>query len=177
MAWTSTAGLEPSILEGVHSRDAEAFTKIVAAYDSDLRRFAFIVARDAELADDAVQESWERLWSEPPMLRDADRLQSWLLTVTANNVRQRLRRLRAGERAVERMDEGPAQPSESDWANGVVLRELVAALPPRDRELVALHDVLGLNASEISPIVKLRPGAVRTRLYRIHARLRKEFAR
>jgi DNA-directed RNA polymerase specialized sigma24 family protein len=69
----------------------------------------------------------------------------------------------------------PAGPQ--DFTEAVILRQLLAEMAPADRELLALHDVLGLRAEEISPILGIRPGAVRTRVYRIHLRLREELGK
>jgi RNA polymerase sigma-70 factor (ECF subfamily) len=55
-----------------------------------------------------------------------------------------------------------------------VLRSALAALPPAERELVALRVVLGLDTREAAAIVGSTPTAVSTQLHRTMTRLRKE---
>jgi RNA polymerase sigma-70 factor (ECF subfamily) len=57
-----------------------------------------------------------------------------------------------------------------------VLRSALAALPPAERELVALRVVLGLDTRQAAAIVGSTPTAVSTQLHRTMTRLRKEVA-
>ncbi|HVV59195.1 MAG TPA: sigma-70 family RNA polymerase sigma factor [Gaiellaceae bacterium] len=54
------------------------------------------------------------------------------------------------------------------------VREAVARLPERDRELVALRYGADLTARQIAELLDLRTNAVEVALHRLHARLRAE---
>ena len=62
------------LLAAIRAGDRGAFTQVVAAHDTDLLRFAFVVCGDPDVASDAVQAAWQRLWQQPPELRDPARL-------------------------------------------------------------------------------------------------------
>lgn len=160
------------LLEGVAARDAAAFTRLVSGLDRDLLRVAFLVAHDAEAARDAVQTTWQRVWSDPPSLRDPNALRSWLLKVAANEARQAARRS-GRARAREQRADGPAPAR--DPASGIELLDLRAALEtltPADRELLALRYVLDMTSSDIGAHLGLSPEGVRSRLARLLHRLR-----
>src|SRR5512135_2569680 len=74
--------------------DEAAFARLVAAYHADMARLAFVVCGDRELAEDAVQAAWLVAWRKLRSVRDADRVRPWLLSVTANEARQIVRRRR-----------------------------------------------------------------------------------
>jgi len=57
------------------------------------------------------------------------------------------------------------------------VREAVARLPERDRELVALRYGADLSARQIAELLDLKTNAVEVALHRLHARLREELGR
>lgn len=56
--------VEPAtLLAAVRERDQAAFTQLVAAYDHELLRLAFVIAGNRPAAEDAAQAAWEHLRS------------------------------------------------------------------------------------------------------------------
>jgi len=164
------------LFERVSAHDRDSFTELVRMLDADLLRLAFVVSGDVQLAEDAVQIAWERLWHRPPLMREPQRIRSWLLTVAANEARRASRRRRRGSiLEAAGNSELPIDPS----ARLDVL-DLQAALPrlsPADRELLALRFVLDVPSPEIATHLNLSPEGVRTRIRRALARLREEMNR
>src|SRR5262245_28623489 len=78
--------------------DEVAFARIVAAYHDDMVRVAFVVCRDAELAQEAVHAAWSIAWRKLSAIRDRSRLRPWLLAIAANEARGLGRR--RGRRAI-----------------------------------------------------------------------------
>jgi RNA polymerase sigma-70 factor (ECF subfamily) len=149
-----------------------ALTELVRLYDRDLLRLCFVISGDAGLAQDAVQNTWERLWQDPPKLRDDSKLKSWLLAVAANETRQSLRRLgRRREREHAALNSPDTQ---DNRAERIDLRLAVSRLDHSARELLALRYVLGLTGPEIAEFFNISSGAVRSRLHRTLETLRKE---
>jgi RNA polymerase sigma-70 factor (ECF subfamily) len=52
------------------------------------------------------------------------------------------------------------------------LRAALGDLPPRQREVVELHDVVGLPAAEVCSVLGLSPGNQRVLLHRGRAKVR-----
>jgi RNA polymerase sigma-70 factor (ECF subfamily) len=52
--------------------------------------------------------------------------------------------------------------------------ELAAGLSPTEREAIELVDMLGLTPKDAARVLGVSPNALRVRLFRAHARLRKE---
>ncbi len=154
--------------------DEAAFAVLVATYHADMARVAFVACGDRELAEDAVQSAWLVAWRKLHSLRDPERVRPWLLSVTANEARQLLRR-RHGP-VIEIDIEPPGDPC-GDPSTGIErldLRRALAHLSPDDRALVAMHYVVDLGSDELGAAVGTTPSTARTRLSRIVERLRKE---
>jgi RNA polymerase sigma factor (sigma-70 family) len=165
---------EPAaVLTAVRQRDQATFTRLVAAFDRDLVRLAYIVTGSRETAEDAAQAAWEQLWRKPPKLRDASKLRSWLMTVCANEARQaRRRRHRAAELEFETIP--PGAPSVTQSADLADLRTALARLTAADRELLGWRFAVELPSAQIAEHLGLSPEGARTRLHRLLQRLRQE---
>jgi RNA polymerase sigma-70 factor (ECF subfamily) len=172
------AAMEPGetelivIVDAVRRRDQESFTRLVAAYDRDLLRLAYVVTGSREAGEDAAQATWERLWHKPPNMRDASKLHSWLLKVCANEARQAGRRRRRGAALEASM---PARTAGED--RGVELADLrsaLAGLTLEERELLGLRFAVGMPSAQIGEHLGLSPEGARTRLHRLLQRLRQE---
>ena len=163
----------PTTLDQIRAGDKTAFAAVVAAYDKELTRIAYVVCGDIDAARDATQEAWRKLWSAPPELRDPDRLRSWLITVAANAARQTLRRRRRATSALERKaaldTERPV-----DLEHRLDVRSALEQLSAEDRELFAYRFVAELTSAEIGRLYGLSAEGVRSRLHRVIARLREE---
>jgi RNA polymerase sigma-70 factor (ECF subfamily) len=154
--------------------DEAAFAQLVATYHADMARVAFVACGDRDLAEDAVQSAWLVAWRKLHSLRDPDRVRPWLLSVTANEARQIVRRRRG---PVIEIDVGAAGDPRGDPSDGIErldLRRALAHLSPDDRTLLAMHYLVDLSSDELGAAVGTSPSTARTRLSRAVDRLRKE---
>lgn len=154
--------------------DQMAFARIVAAHHEDLVRVCMVICRDADLANDAVQDAWSIAWRQLPRLREPERLRSWLVAIAANEARQILRRQR--RRTVVEMKVPNVHPEEGTtvWGQNIDLRNALGRLSAEDRELLALRYVAGFDSSELSRVTGLSASGVRARLQRLLTVLRNE---
>jgi len=154
--------------------DEAAFTRIVARYHPDLLRIAAVVAGDVDVAAEAAQAAWVVAWRRLHDLREPGNLRPWLMSIAANEARQLIRsRGRRTLREVAVLD--PAAPAaDAGVASRIDLANALATLEPRDRELLGLRYLAGLDSSEIARAAGMSPTAVRTRLARARERLRQE---
>jgi RNA polymerase sigma-70 factor, ECF subfamily len=176
---------EPDLLTHTVQRaaagDEYAFARIVAAHHDDMCRVAYVVCRDTELAQEAVQEAWTIGLRQLSKLRDPHSLRGWLVAIAANQARQVVRRthrrsvreveLDAGDRGAEATFGDPA-----GRAADLDLRNALARLSPDDRALLALRYVAGLDSTELSRVTGLSPSGTRARLARLLTILRRELS-
>ncbi len=154
--------------------DEVAFTRLVAAYQLDLVRVAFVVTGDETLAEEAAVAAWWIAWRKLPGLRDPSRVRSWLVAVAANEARKLVgRRHRRNLVELHLADADAVGDSERD-IDRLDLANALGRLDPADRALIALRFTADLNSDEIGPLVHLSPSGVRTRLAPLLRRLRKD---
>jgi len=165
------------LLKAVGRGEEPAFLAIYRRRQASIYRYAMHLCGDADVAAEAVQETFMAL------LRDASRLDAsrgtvlaWLFAVARNQV---LRQLRSRQRHLSLEDEDQAEPV----ASGCVLadleqeqltsrlHELMATLPPVYREVLVLCDMQELSYEEVSSIAGCPTGTVRSRLHRARATL------
>jgi RNA polymerase sigma factor (sigma-70 family) len=153
--------------------DRTAFAALVTRHQPVLVRSCRRMLVDVETAADAAQEAVLVAMLGIDRLQDDDRFGAWLVGIGLNICRATLRtpRLRALE---------PARPTESDPADIAAAAEIaarvraaIAALPSGQREAVTLFYLAGLTHAEAADHLGIAPGAVKTRLHKARATLRK----
>jgi RNA polymerase sigma-70 factor (ECF subfamily) len=140
--------------------------ELVTRYEHTLFRAALAILGDAPEAEDAVQDTYLRYLEKRPVFRDEEHEKAWLLKVTANGCKSRLRQ-RKRHPTQELLDTYPAKDEESR-----ALLETVLSLPANQRAAVHLHYYEGYSTQEIAGILGQRPGTVRSHLSRARAALR-----
>lgn len=141
--------------------------ELVTTYENTLLRAALAILKDVPEAEDAVQDTFLRYLEKRPEFRDGEHEKAWLLKVTANGCKSRLR-AKKRRPAQELRDVYPAK----DEGSGELL-EAVLALPANQRTAVHLHYYEGYTTDEIARILGQRPGTVRSHLSRARDALRR----
>ena|SRR5215212_859369 len=164
------------MVAGAAAGDEVAFARMVAAHHDDMARVAFVVCGDVDMAQEAVQSAWPKIWAKLGSLRDPERIRPWLVSVAVNEARQ-LARSRGRRRVREiPMDDAMqrAAPDPGDRAADLDLARALATLSDQDRSIVAMRYAAGLTSDEIGRAIGMTGGGVRARLARLLDRLRKE---
>ena len=155
------------LIERAKRGDHDAFAELI---DGVLRRLdaaARLILRDADLAQDAVQESLIRAWRDLPGLRDPDRFDAWLYRLTVNACLDlvRRRRRRPIEVRLSPVDALNVPDHSIAFADRELLDAALARLDPGHRAVVALHFLLGLPLQEVAVCLGIPSGTARSRLH------------
>ena len=157
----------------------EALPQMEAVY-----RFALRLTKDAERAQDLVQETYLRAYRSWDSYTPGTRVKSWLFTICKNSMLRAEERDRRHDEIVAVLaDEDPCgisgettvfmatanrDPEGKFWRNVVdeeVLRA-IDALPHEFREAVVLSDLEDLSYNEIAQVMNVPVGTVKSRLFR-----------
>ncbi|ODT77437.1 MAG: RNA polymerase subunit sigma [Pelagibacterium sp. SCN 64-44] len=139
-----------------------------------LRRYARALTRDADLADDLVQDCLERALSRRGLFRPAGPVRAWLFTILLNLFRND-RRAAHGRAAMLRLDSVPEPASPAAQPGHVALAELARAietLPAEQQEALLLVALEGFAYQEAADILGIPLGTLMSRLGRARAALR-----
>ncbi|THD75312.1 MAG: sigma-70 family RNA polymerase sigma factor [Phenylobacterium sp.] len=147
----------------------------VVAMIPALRAFAWSLCHNGSDADDLVQDTLIKAWTNREKFEPGTNLRAWLFTILRNtyytNVLRRRREVRdeTGEYAATLRT-----PPTQDWS--VAMRALQAALqqlPDEHREALILVGAAGLSYEEAAEICNCALGTIKSRVNRARARLLK----
>ncbi|NGO62515.1 RNA polymerase sigma factor [Rhizobium daejeonense] len=142
---------------------------------SRLWRYAFVLSRRRDMADDLVQQTCVRALERAAQFVAGSRIDQWLLAILhsiwLNEVRAQ--RVREGAGLADAADvlsfDGRAEADRKVMANQVM--RLVDALPEAQRTAVFLAYVEGLSYREVATILGVPVGTIMSRLAAARAKL------
>jgi RNA polymerase sigma-70 factor (ECF subfamily) len=140
-----------------------------------LRRYARALTRNADRADDLVQDCIERALRKRNLFRPTGPLQAWLYRILLNLYRNGLRqtRRRGDHVPIDTLIIEPAVPAPQPGR--IALAEMSRAidkLPDEQREALLLVVLEGASYEEASTILEIPAGTLMSRLSRARATLR-----
>jgi RNA polymerase sigma-70 factor, ECF subfamily len=161
------------LVERARQGDRDAFASLAAAHVDRLNAVARLILRDADVADDAVQEALVRCWRFLPTLRDVERFDGWLyrlLMRAVNDEFRRRRRFRATMEAIQ--SELTVSDGASNLADRDQLERGFRRLSVDHRAIVVLHHYLGLPLTEAAAALDIPVGTAKSRYHHAMSALR-----
>jgi RNA polymerase sigma-70 factor (ECF subfamily) len=146
------------------------FHKGIEASIPALRRYARALTRDAELADDLVQDTLVRALRSEHLFHGGD-IRSWLYTILTNLNRNRLRSL-ARRPTVTSIDDNDASDMAGPEAGGRDIERALATLGDDQREVLLLVVLEGLSYREVADVQGIPIGTVMSRLARARMQIK-----
>jgi RNA polymerase sigma-70 factor (ECF subfamily) len=140
-----------------------------------LRAFAWSLSHNASDADDLVQDTLIKAWTNRDKFEPGTNLRAWLFTILRNTYytaavrRRREVRDETGKYAAT-LSTGPTQ----DWSLAIrALQTALAQLPDEHREALILVGAAGLTYEEAAEVCGCALGTIKSRVNRARARLLK----
>ena len=163
--------------------DINAYNQIVYRYKDRLLNFIYRFLNDLDRSEDLVQDTFLKLYTHKDSYREIAKFSTWLYTIAANLARTELRKLKrrktfsVTELSYEDREfiisSSDADPSEDllsqNFENNV--QKALLALPDDFKTIIILRDIQELSYDEISKIVKLPLGTVKSRINRGRVKL------
>lgn len=178
-------GLIDRVLSGQH----EYFYELIAPYERRVFMAAFEILQVKADAEEVAQEAFLKAFRGLRSFRREAKFSTWLLRITMNEARMRLRKRRELSLDTVFPDHEEADYIPillADWREIPVeallreetrrlLHESIAALPESYREVLTLRDVNSLTNAETAEILGLTLGNTKVRLLRARIMLRDLF--
>ena len=175
---------------GLLADSAEGFGELTEPYRRVLLVHCYRMLGSIDDAEDAVQETLIRAWNGRATFRQAISLRAWLYRIATNACLDVIERRRRGGGLEERLGVGPfpddlldetaAGPeTRYDSHESISLAFLTALqlLPPRQRAVLILRDVLSWRAAEVAELLELSVPAVNSALHRARTTIAAEYRR
>jgi len=199
---TVSTASEDSLVTALRRGDEAAFAALVERHTPSMLRVAAGYVPNREDAEEVVQETWIALLKGLDGFQGRSSLRTWLFTVLVNIAKTRgVRERRETDVQVLAFTGGTVDPARfreagQEWAGhwkehrapepfpdtpeGSVLgHELIAVtrreldkLPARQREVVTMRDVLGMESAEVNALLGISAANQRVLLHRGRAAVR-----
>ena len=160
--------------------DDAALALLVRAHYARVQRFGTRVCRDADEADDAVQQAFIKLARRPELMAHRGAL-SWLLTTVRRTCFRLLRSVSRWESLLdlrEPVDEhAPAEQRLEDRQLLDAVHAAIARLEPDARAVLVLRDLEDLSGEQTAEIIGVPLATMKTRLHRARRAVREELIR
>jgi RNA polymerase sigma-70 factor (ECF subfamily) len=183
---------EAELIQRACNGDKEAFYSLVRPCQGAVYTVAVSILNNPEDAEEAVQEAVLKALSHLSDFRGEAKFSTWLISITINEARLKLRKDR--RHLYESVDEQRASedgeyfPKDfADWREvpsealqrkelREALKNAIASLPLKYREVLILRDVQQLRIEEVARILGITEGSVKTRLLRARLQMRDALA-
>ena len=181
---------ETAMISAILDGDTEQYHNLIRAYELSVYRTALSFMKNESDAEDVAQEAFLKAFRNLKNFRGNAKFSTWLISITLNEARSRLRRQRTlrMESLDDTPDEGHVSPALlRDWREipsealerqevRQMLQDAISNLSPIYREVLLLRDVEGLSIEEASAALTVSTASVKVRLHRARLMLQKQLA-
>ncbi len=177
---------EEELIEAAKNGDRKAMAQLVKSYEKTIYNFAFKICRNPERAENIMQETFLSMVKSLNQFDGKSKLSTWLYRIVANHC---LMEVRKNKHQFVSIDDDEDEYYDNNFAGDwnlepqnvteneelkQILDEAITKLAPEYRVVFLLRDVEGLSTEETGKITELSVPAVKSRLHRARAFLRKE---
>jgi len=179
---------EDVLVAEARAGNADSFATLINQYDRHIYRLALNITGNPEDAEDVLQDSFLKAYSNLGQFQGDSRFYTWLVRIAVNEALMKLRKRRgaswvsldeAGEgddrslmpREVEDWTENPERSyAKTELRN--ILNQAIEKLEPQFRTVFVLRDVEDFTTDETARMLGLSVPAVKSRLLRARLKLR-----
>ena len=183
---------ETQLIRRVCGGEPEAFEELVRPYERMVYLTAISILRNQADAEEVAQDAVLKAFSKLSSFRGECKFSTWLVQITYNEARMRLRKDR--RHLYESLDEQQKDPEGDYWPRDFAdwrpipsesleedetrqaLQDAINSLSSTYREIVVLRDVQNLSIKDAATILGLSEATVKTRLHRARLLLRDALA-
>ena len=154
---------------------SEAFDLVLRQYKTKVFHLAFSILGNQEQAEDASQEIFIRVWRALPGYRAQSSVSTWIYSIARNTCLTALKS--AGARRTISLEDPATRAAAEKKSKSVEptrspdLERLVDALPENQRQVVILFYMEEKSHEEVSRLLGMPIGTVKTHLHRARKEL------
>ena len=173
---------DEELISRFQNGDEQAYIELVNRYRDRLMSFVYRFVNDEVVAEDIVQDALVKLYTHKHYYKNIAKFSTWMYTIAGNLAKTELRKNK--RRKVTNLSEM----GKDDWEYDIhsdedtektvhgkfaakQIHEAIQSLPDHFREVVILRDIQELSYEEVSSIVEVPLGTVKSRINRARLQL------
>lgn len=157
------------LLSKVANRDGNAFQQLYDLFADRVYRYAFTILHDKHLAEEIAQETMVAVWNGASRFAGRSKPSTWIFGIARNQALTLLRKEKRAETT------GSPELVQADPSKHIIQHERVmtalSELSADHREVVYLTFYEGLSYGEISGILGIPSGTVKSRMFHAKRKL------
>jgi len=166
--------------------DVQAFDTLVRRYKDQLLNYVYRFVGNRNDAEDLVQETFLRVYKNKHYYKEIAKFSTWVYTIAGNLAKTELRRRKRRkifsvsnfvneERDYDIPDLAKNPEAEVDGSiKDDIIQKAIEKLPAKFKEVILLRDVQGFAYEEISQILSIPLGTVKSRVNRGRLKLQED---
>lgn len=182
---------EQLLVDRCRRGDRESFAQLMKLHEKQIYNFTYRMLGSEGEAEDLTQDIFIAAFRGIRSFRGDAKFSTWLYRIALNQARNRIKylsrrnffarqRRRADHRAntVSESPEGlpDSAPTPEQWTMSrdlaAQVQECLSQIPLQARQILVLRDIQGFSYDELSEMLSLKPGTVKSRLHRARAAMR-----
>ena len=183
---------EQALVDRARAGDASAFTELVDKYERKIFRLAKHITQNDEDAEDVLQESFMKAYSNLDSFQGQSKFYTWLVRIAVNEALMKLRKRKSDRtvsldepheteedtvtREIAVWEDDPERKYSREELRGI-LERAVESLKPAFRTVCVLRDIEELSTEETAEALGISVPAVKSRLLRARLQLRERLTR
>ncbi len=183
---------EQALVERAKAGDPEAFSRLVDKYERKIFRLAKHITQNDEDAEDVLQESFLKAYSNLDNFQMQSKFYTWLVRIAVNEALMKLRKRKSDRsvsldepheteedtvtREIAVWDDDPEKKFSRDELHDI-LQKAVDQLKPAFRTVFVLRDIEEMSTEETAEALGISIPAVKSRLLRARLQLREKLTR
>lgn len=180
---------EEELIQAAQKGNLEAYEVLISQYEKKIYALCLNLLKNSEEAYDAAQEVCIKLWKQLSTFKGQSKLSTWIYRMTTNQCLDILRKnKRKGQEISLFLDEESGEEEKltdqtAIWQDisshmeekelGEVLKQGIGELKEDYRVIIVLRDIEQRSYEEISDILDISLGTVKSRLSRARSTLKK----
>ena len=174
---------DEELIASFQNGNEQAYIELVRRYRDRLMTFVFRFVGDMELSEDIVQDTMLKVYTHKHYYKEIAKFSTWIYTIAGNLAKTELRKRKRRKVTLlsqmntdDRKYEIPSTELQSeDIVQGEYteryIQKAILQLPLHFRTVVILRDIQELSYEEISKIVNVPLGTVKSRINRARLQL------
>ena len=183
---------EQLLVDRCRQGDRDSFAQLMKLHEKQIYNFTYRMLGSEEEAEDLTQDIFVAAFRGIRRFRGEAKFSTWLYRIALNQTRNRIKYL-SRRNFFAKQSRRAQYREESPWENPEFLadsaptpeqltltkrmaaqvQECLDQIPPQARQILLLRDVQGFSYEELSEMLSLNPGTVKSRLHRARSALQK----
>jgi RNA polymerase sigma-70 factor (ECF subfamily) len=173
---------DEKLIKQFQNGDRQSYNELVFRYKDKILNFLYRFVYDMDLAQDLAQETFLKVYLKKDSYREISKFSTWMYTIASNLAKTELRKIKRRKTyAVSELSDADRENNyfiqddsndKLDDNESKILHESIYELEQDFRTIIILREIQELSYDNISKILKLPLGTVKSRINRGKLKLR-----